>query len=218
MRHNSVPHQLPKGRFGYLRRILKRERMIAGKKPWYSFDTGLAQLKKEIHIDPMAEVRTHQGLMRDPQYTYLDLGAGSGRTASEAEQFLNSNPLHGEVKVIATGIKERMEWKSHSNSNKINWKTVEFEKLSRVVPANSINFILSHFGIGHAQNLSNALNEVHKVLKKGGRILYSYDAPYTAPHLCPKGFKSVKKYATIYQAEPNEDSQYVRVVMYLEKI
>jgi ubiquinone/menaquinone biosynthesis C-methylase UbiE len=166
----------------------------------------------------MFEVRNHQILMNDPHYTYLDLGAGTGRTASEAEQFLNSDKKLGHVNVIATGIKKRPEWNTHQNSKNISWEAVEFEKLASKVPSNSVNFILSNFGIGHAQNLNNALLQVHQVLKKGGRILYSYDAPYTAAYLYPAGFKPVREHAVIYKSEPSEDSQKIRVVIYLEKI
>jgi len=192
--------------------------MVPRKKPWFSFDTSLAQLKKDLQMDAMHEIRTHQRLMNDPHYTYLDLGAGSGRTASEAERFLNSDTRFGPVKVIATGIKERTEWKNHSNSRNIHWKQTEFERLANVVPANSVNFILSNFGIGHAQNLNNALIQVHKVLKKGGRILYSYDTPHTSAHTYPEGFKPVKKSAVVYKSEPQEDSPSIQVVMYLEKL
>ena len=218
MKPNSHPKKIVPGRFAYLRKILLREKMIPKKRPWYSFDTGLNQLKKDLKTDAMLEVRNHQKLMQDPNYTYLDLGAGTGRTASEAEQFLNSGGKFGHVKVIATGIKKRPEWETHHNSKKIGWETVEFEKLASKVPSNSVNFILSNFGIGHAQNLNNALLQVHQVLKKGGRILYSYDAPYNSAYLYPAGFKPAREHAVIYKSEPSEDSQKIRVVVYLEKI
>jgi ubiquinone/menaquinone biosynthesis C-methylase UbiE len=140
----------------------------------------------------------------------LEIGCGGGNAASDLKKELGSK-----IKLSALGLKRLGNWKSLSNSSKINWHVGDVNKLSklRAFPKESVDFIHSNIGLGHSYNPYLALQQSHVVLKKGGRVLFTFDG--TSELTIPKGFKPVKGFSKGFKRNP-EYSQLK--IYYLEKI
>ena len=198
----------------YIVRQLRRARENDEKRRWgMSFHAGLSELKKYYKMDLVEEIRQHQKQMQDQNYTILEIGCGIGNAASGLEKYVGHN-----TKIIATGVKKIKEWKTQENSDKITWKVTHGRKLTKTIPPNSVNFIHSNLGIGHANNPYEALMECAKLLKKGGKILFTTDnqEDLVASGHIPKEFKILKETKTVIGVR--YDQMAPIQIIYLEKI
>ncbi|MEK6958434.1 MAG: methyltransferase domain-containing protein [archaeon] len=155
---------------------------------------------------------------RGKRYRLLDLGAGSGTTINDIATELEKRRLLGNVELYATGVKLMPEWKSLPNAAKIKWMVTHTNNLAERFLPNSIDFVNANYSLAHSQNKEDAFLQIHRILRKGGRIIYSFNHNFLnkLPRI-PKGFKAVKGKPQIKMSDPSEDTNTVTVVYYLEK-
>lgn len=101
----------------------------------------------------------------------LDLGSGAG-----FDCFLAAKKVGAAGKVIGVDMTEEMIDKAEINAKKYGYKNVEFrlgdiEKLP--IDNNSIDVVISNCVINLVPDKSKVFREVHRVLKKGGRMYIS---------------------------------------------
>jgi SAM-dependent methyltransferase len=208
-------------RIGYLKNLIKTERLAhknslnAG---YAYYESPLSKVNESFNLKLQDQIKNHQQKIKSKNYHVLDIGAGNGLTISQLEGELAKRGIN--ISATATGIAKNPEWKKHPNSKKINWITSESEILSRKIKPNSIDFAYSNFGVRYAQDVKNALREVHKVLKKGGRFVFTYRGKFGTfgPAMIPKGFKSVGRSSIHHQEYIDQDATHQTVVYYIEKI
>ena len=162
-----------------------------------SFNAGLKELSTYwYNLDLVSEIM-ERAITSDGDYHVLEVGCGGGKAASE----LYAN-LKGKVRVSALGLARIPEWAGYPNCKKIGWHVGDVAKLSRMkaFPAGSVDFIHSNIGIGHSPEIYKSLQQVHKVLKRGGRIIFTYDGNEEIK--IPNGFKFVKGFPRGYKKNP----------------
>ncbi|MFA6269302.1 MAG: methyltransferase domain-containing protein [archaeon] len=97
----------------------------------------------------------------------LEIGGGIGLTAHELKKAVPNMAL------TVTGLTWLPEWKSYDNSNKINWKVAHSNNLRRVAKPNSLDYIYSNLALCHSADLAGALRESGRLLKIGGKLVFS---------------------------------------------
>lgn len=208
-------------RIKYLKNLIKNER-LAHKNPkkagYFYYSTPLEKINESFKLKLPSQIKKHIVKNKLKNYHILDIGAGNGLTISQLEIKLSKMGIKSNF--TATGISINPDWKKHSNAKKINWIKSESEILSHKIKPNSIDFAYSNFGIRYAQNIREALIEVHKILKKGGRFVFTYRGRINqfGPMMIPKGFKPVNKTLTHYIEEIDNDSTHQTQVYFIEKI
>lgn len=78
--------------------------MKSGRFSWRSFDTSIKELNCIMKINVLKEIRGCMKIVKAPNFHLDDLGAGSGRTASEMKQEIPN------LRITATGLKKKTEW------------------------------------------------------------------------------------------------------------
>jgi len=154
-----------------IRRQLLKARAGDKKRTWSkSFDAGLFEIKKDYYgIDLLQEIRHDRKInTRKPPYTVLELGCGTGRLPSELIEGLGEG-----VRMIASGVRREAQWSVQPNSSKIDWKVMHAEGLSKRLKAESVDFINSNLAMSHTRHINRALKECHKILKRGGKLLFT---------------------------------------------
>ncbi len=101
----------------------------------------------------------------------LDLGSGAG-----FDCFLAAKKVGNSGKVIGVDMTQEMISKAKANAKKYDHKNVEF-KLGDIenlpIKSNSIDVVISNCVVNLAPNKPKVFQEVHRVLKKGGRMYIS---------------------------------------------
>jgi ubiquinone/menaquinone biosynthesis C-methylase UbiE len=103
--------------------------------------------------------------------TVLDLGSGAG-----FDVFLAAEKVGKKGKVIGVDMTPEMLERARKNAENSGKKNVEF-RLGEIenlpIADNSIDVVISNCVINLSTDKQNVFNEIHRVLKKGGRISIS---------------------------------------------
>ena len=100
-----------------------------------------------------------------------DLGSGRGTDVFRLAELVGQDGF-----VYGLDISAKMLDKARKNANKMGIDNVEFrrtdlEKLD--LPDESVDLVISNCTINHARNKQMVWNEIHRVLKNGGRFVIS---------------------------------------------
>src|SRR5574340_1300250 len=104
--------------------------------------------------------------------TVVDLGSGAGIDA-----FLSANKVSKSGKVIGIDMTDEMLEKAKANASSDNYANVEFRKgdIENNIPVddNTVDAVISNCVINLTTDKTSAFREVHRILKKGGRMVIS---------------------------------------------
>ena len=104
--------------------------------------------------------------------TILDLGSGAG-----IDVFLSANKVTKSGRVIGIDMTDEMLEKARKNARDGNYTNVEFRKgdIEKNIPVddNTVDAVISNCVINLTTDKTNAFKEVHRILKKGGRMVIS---------------------------------------------
>ncbi|MDE1844128.1 MAG: arsenite methyltransferase [Thaumarchaeota archaeon] len=104
--------------------------------------------------------------------TVVDLGSGAG-----IDVFLSANKVSKSGKVIGIDMTDEMLDKARRNAKEGNYANVEFRKgdIENNIPVddNTVDAVISNCVINLTTDKTNAFREVHRILKKGGRMVIS---------------------------------------------
>jgi len=166
-----------------------------------SFGATLQELSNDFYsMDLLSEINKHS--FGKLNYTIMDLGCGPGNAAKEL-----ARATKGQAKVIGTGVKRLSSWDKTSG---VDWHVLHAENIEKFIKPKSVDFIHSNLGIAHSSDLVKSVENCRKILKTGGRLLFTVDGS-SYHRLNPtdlEGFKLLKF------SQPNK---YVWV-FYLEKL
>lgn len=102
----------------------------------------------------------------------VDLGSGAG-----IDVFLSANKVGKSGKVIGIDMTDEMLDKSRTNASEHGYTNVEFRKgdVEQNIPVDSgtVDLVISNCVINLTTNKTDAFKQVHKILKKGGRMVIS---------------------------------------------
>ncbi len=101
----------------------------------------------------------------------VDLGSGRGTDAIRLAETVGVNGF-----VYGIDISDGMISKSKSTANRLGIKNIEFLKsdLERITLKNNIaDLVISNCTINHASDKQSVWNEIHRILKPGGRFVVS---------------------------------------------
>jgi SAM-dependent methyltransferase len=128
----------------------------------------------------------------------LEIGCGAAETVTALQK---RNPS---IKFSATGVTIPSEWLGHPNYREIDWHVAHIENLARVLRGTKFDFIYSTTTICKATNPVRALNQIHKVLKKGGTCIFNVNwikAPLFRVALSKTGFRINWEKRTLLKAD-----------------
>ena len=104
--------------------------------------------------------------------TVVDLGSGAG-----IDVFLSSKQVGPRGRVIGIDMTDEMLARARRNAKKGGYTNVEFRKgdIEKRIPVdeNSIDVVISNCVINLTINKVNAFQEIHRILKDGGRMVIS---------------------------------------------
>lgn len=104
--------------------------------------------------------------------TVVDLGSGAG-----IDVFLSANKVSKSGKVIGIDMTDEMLDKARRNAKEGNYANVEFRKgdIENNIPVddNTVDAVISNCVINLTTDKTSAFREVHRILKKGGRMVIS---------------------------------------------
>lgn len=104
--------------------------------------------------------------------TVVDLGSGAG-----IDVFLSANKVSKSGKVIGIDMTDEMLDKARRNAKEGNYANVEFRKgdIENNIPVddNAVDAVISNCVINLTTDKTSAFREVHRILKKGGRMVIS---------------------------------------------
>jgi arsenite methyltransferase len=102
----------------------------------------------------------------------VDLGSGAG-----IDVFLSANKVSESGKVIGIDMTNEMVEKARVNAKKGNYINVEFRKgdIEKNIPVdnNTVDAVISNCVINLTADKTSAFREVHRILRKGGRMVIS---------------------------------------------
>jgi SAM-dependent methyltransferase len=176
----------------YTAELLRKYRRADKKKIWgVSFNTSLKKLNKFYSPINIIELIKDYSITRGiSSPSVLEIGCGNGKAAVEM-----AIKLGDKAKITATGLRWLKEWGQNHGSEKVNWKIGHAEDLTRAARDESIDIIHSNLGFANAVNETKALKEAHRVLKKGGLLVFTTDEPgFFYEATIPKGLKLVQSH------------------------
>lgn len=104
--------------------------------------------------------------------TVVDLGSGAGIDA-----FLSANEVGRQGMVIGIDMTDEMLEKARDNARAHGYTNVEFRKgdIEKEIPVenNSVDLVISNCVINLTTDKTDAFKQVHRILKKGGRMVIS---------------------------------------------
>jgi ubiquinone/menaquinone biosynthesis C-methylase UbiE len=104
--------------------------------------------------------------------TVVDLGSGAG-----IDVFLSANRVGKKGKVIGIDMTDEMLEKAAGNAKKHGYTNVEFRKgdIEKEIPveSDSVDLVVSNCVINLTSDKRDAFRQVHRILKKGGRMVIS---------------------------------------------
>jgi arsenite methyltransferase len=104
--------------------------------------------------------------------TIVDLGSGAG-----IDVFISARKAGDNGHVIGIDMTDEMLEKARSNAKEYGYKTVEFRKgdIEKKIPveSNTVDLVLSNCVINLTTDKTAAFREIHRILKKGGRMVIS---------------------------------------------
>ncbi|MHB8547133.1 MAG: arsenite methyltransferase [Nitrosotalea sp.] len=104
--------------------------------------------------------------------TVVDLGSGAG-----IDVFLSANKVSKSGKVIGIDMTDEMLDKARKNAVDGNYTNVEFRKgdIEKNIPVddNTIDAVISNCVINLTTDKTSTFRQVHRILKKGGRMVIS---------------------------------------------
>lgn len=104
--------------------------------------------------------------------TVVDLGSGAG-----IDVFLSANRVGKHGKVIGIDMTDEMLEKARANAKSHGYVNVDFRKgdVEQNIPVenDSVDLVVSNCVINLTTNKTNAFKQVHRILKKGGRMVIS---------------------------------------------
>jgi ubiquinone/menaquinone biosynthesis C-methylase UbiE len=106
-----------------------------------------------------------------PWHRVLDVGTGTGIIANYAARLIDNS-----VSVFGIDLSEGMLKKSILNAKKLSITNVQFHHMDAEnleLPSESFDSVISMYAIDHFPNAAQALKEMHRVLKPGGRLVVS---------------------------------------------
>jgi SAM-dependent methyltransferase len=102
----------------------------------------------------------------------VDLGSGAG-----IDVFLSANKVGKDGKVIGVDMTEEMIQRAKKNASAHGYANVEFRKgdIEREIPVDndSADLVVSNCVVNLTSSKGNAFQQVHRILKKGGRLVIS---------------------------------------------
>lgn len=135
--------------------------------------------EKELNLMDIANIKNKK---------ILELGCGGGQCSI----FLSKNgAICDGIDISENQIKYAKNIAEH-NSVKINYRIGTGENL-RAYKNNEFDIVLAVFSIQYIKNLSKSLNEINRVLKKGGKFIFSLDHPFYSV-VSPKTMKVEENY------------------------
>jgi SAM-dependent methyltransferase len=124
----------------------------------------------------------------------VEIGAGVGNAASELKDAFGNR-----IKVIATGTKQEKRWAEQLNADKIDWRVAHAGNMKRVYPSGQVDIIHSNLGFCHARDKAKALSEAHRLLKRGGLLLFTAEKRQIPQNTHPTGFEVLVNTRTIHE-------------------
>lgn len=106
-----------------------------------------------------------------PGEVCVDLGCGRGNDVIRMAEAVGENGF-----AYGLDISDGMLEKARKNAEKLDVKNVAFIKseLEELqLPSSTANLVISNCTINHAENKPAVWNEIHRILKKGGRFVIS---------------------------------------------
>ena len=104
--------------------------------------------------------------------TVVDLGSGAG-----IDVFLSANRVGKHGKVIGIDMTDEMLEKARANAKSHGYVNVDFRKgdVEQNIPVenDSVDLVVSNCVINLTTNKTNAFKQVHRILRKGGRMVIS---------------------------------------------
>ncbi len=153
---------------------LRSARKIDAEKNWgVTFKAGLKQLHNYYFPVDLVKYINSQ---KTTKPKIIEIGCGIGRAASELYETLG-----GRAEIIATGVKYMPEWEGYPNTRNIKWTIAHAENLSKTTTRNSVDLIHSNLGFEKAFGLTKAFKEAHKVLKRGGLLIFTSEREIKIP-------------------------------------
>ncbi len=104
--------------------------------------------------------------------TVVDLGSGAG-----IDVFLSANKVGKDGNVIGIDMTDEMLQRARKNASAHGYTNVEFRKgdIEQEIPVNnnSVDLVVSNCVVNLTSSKGNAFQQVHRILKKGGRLVIS---------------------------------------------
>lgn len=174
-----------------------------------SYNAGLKELNSYYRpIRITGEIEEYLQKRKIQRARFLEIGAGSGKTASEIEEIFGPK-----LEVIATGLTPVKDWKRFENTKNITWKIAHAENMRRVAKSGTVDIIHSNLGIQHAHRFEKAMQEANRLLKKGGLFIFSIErTPLTDRMKMPKNFELVKKSNKMVKFDEADSELFVYVL------
>ncbi len=102
----------------------------------------------------------------------VDLGSGAG-----IDVFLSANKVGKDGKVIGIDMTDEMLQRAKKNASGHGYTNVEFRKgdIEQEIPvdSDSVDLVVSNCVVNLTSSKGNAFQQVHRILKKGGRLVIS---------------------------------------------
>lgn len=169
-----------------------------------SFNASLKELNKFYDINLASELLKLS--FAKSGYSLLEIGGGSGRAAKELAKILK-----GKIRITSTGVKRVPQWVKGEG---VDWRLVHSQNLAKAFKPESFNFIHSNLGISHSTEFEKTIQDCRKLLKKGGRLLFTTDIG-THSYIEEKHFDGFR---ILRFDEKNQKSGNLIWVYYLEKL
>ncbi len=104
--------------------------------------------------------------------TVVDLGSGAG-----IDVFLSSNKVGKDGKVIGIDMTDEMLQRAGKIASQYGYTNVEFRKgdIEQEIPVDdsSVDLVISNCVINLTSNKGDAFGQIHRILKRGGRMIIS---------------------------------------------
>jgi ubiquinone/menaquinone biosynthesis C-methylase UbiE len=154
------------------RRIDKRSRKPGTGTPWLFTGSILQKVQENLGFN-LEKIIQRMKITGRTKPRVLDLGCLEGNAIAQIANSFSDVEAHG------LGLSYDPFWKKQRN---VSWHIGHAQKMP--FENNYFDFVYSHFGITHAENLESALKELHRILRNGGEAIFNIE---------PAGFGEIKE-------------------------